>query len=715
MEFNRRLYRDNPLHLYSYQIDKETFKLVIINVNKGNVSSITISYQDRDYEFDLKTSDPVIELEDNIISNSFVNEVPFIKKAVIEDREIVFEYSKNYLYLLQPKSIANMRDEKYLYIQKMVKYNGCKKENVKCCADQFKDYWHCTCGSVNLNCQDECISCHINKELLFSHEIDNSVEEVKSRRIVRSNIYILWLGLILLFIQFAIVDVMLGGDLFFSNSDLNSFLAVVNRVVVPVVLTVLTISLIFARRRYLLKLEMGLDIARIVCVIYLGVIVNISFVRHSYAFVFFVGFNLVLIGLYVAHIILYIKRTYQVVSIALMSCLLISGVIQAGYFSKIDMSVSKEGVTLVIHENEKELYIQKEIDNVEIYKAVFEDTIDYSNIETLNIDENLNYLVMSSPMTLPSLKTINVSTNNPYLYIKDNILFYKGTNDVCLVPSTLEEVTIDWEVVEEADFKNCKNLKKVTFTNKVKEIKYDAFTGCESLETIIFEEGSNLKIIEEYAFSECHSLKEIVIPNSLEKIGRGVLYNCVNLEKVTIPFMGEYRYTKYESSNPNYLAYIFGPGYNFDHLNANKLKEVHITEQQIIQNVSFYNCPAEKIIIEGTNLLEGAYLGNQAFFGCKNLKELVIPEGITEIKENCFKNCLNLETIYLPTSLKLIKTNAFAGCEALKEVNYEGNLLENIEIESGNECLTALFLFFVKRKTLTSKKCLHLIFFKHII
>ena len=216
--------------------------------------------------------------------------------------------------------------------------------------------------------------------------------------------------------------------------------------------------------------------------------------------------------------------------------------------------------------------------------------------------------------------------------------------------------------------------------------------NCKSLETVIFEEGSSLTSLGDLAFYGCSSLKEIEIPKSVQRVGRGILGGCPNIEKVTIPFTGEYRYTVDDSTNQNTLAYTFGSGYNIANFDLPNLKEVVITDQKIFQNVTFYKCPAEKIVINGDSLLEGAHLGQNVFYECKNLKEIVIPEGITSIGKNCFINCTNLEKITLPSTLKLIETDAFSGCTALKEVKYMGENIENIEIKSGNDAIFALLL-----------------------
>ena len=175
MIFNNKLFKENPLHLYSFDIVDNILKLVLINIDNKDVSTIFIVHNEHDYQIEVNSKDKVIEVEIECKEKTNSLETPIIKEAIIDGIRVNFNYSYEYLYIIQPKSIASMKDEKYLYIQKMVKYNGCKKENVKCYSDQFKDYWHCSCGSVNLNCQDECISCGIDRNTLFTQEIDNSV------------------------------------------------------------------------------------------------------------------------------------------------------------------------------------------------------------------------------------------------------------------------------------------------------------------------------------------------------------------------------------------------------------------------------------------------------------------------------------------------------------------------------------------------------------
>ena len=69
-------------------------------------------------------------------------------------------------------------------------------------------------------------------------------------------------------------------------------------------------------------------------------------------------------------------------------------------------------------------------------------------------------------------------------------------------------------------------------------------------------------------------------------------------------------------------------------------------------------------VVTNSNSIEKGF-----FDSCSTqLKEVIIPEGITTIEANAFEGCFSLESITLPSSIKHIGPNAFAGCKELKEV-----------------------------------------------
>ncbi len=59
---------------------------------------------------------------------------------------------------------------------------------------------------------------------------------------------------------------------------------------------------------------------------------------------------------------------------------------------------------------------------------------------------------------------------------------------------------------------------------------------------------------------------------------------------------------------------------------------------------------------------------DDAFSGCRNLKEIILPSSVTRIGSKAIVRCTNLQKIILPSSVTNIGNYAFAGCANLKEI-----------------------------------------------
>ena len=62
--------------------------------------------------------------------------------------------------------------------------------------------------------------------------------------------------------------------------------------------------------------------------------------------------------------------------------------------------------------------------------------------------------------------------------------------------------------------------------------------------------------------------------------------------------------------------------------------------------------------------------------GKTDVKDFVIPEGITDIPEGAFANCYNLHSVTMPNSVVCIHDEAFSGCSSLSQINFPANLEE---------------------------------------
>ena len=77
-----------------------------------------------------------------------------------------------------------------------------------------------------------------------------------------------------------------------------------------------------------------------------------------------------------------------------------------------------------------------------------------------------------------------------------------------------------------------------------------------------------------------------------------------------------------------------------------------------------------KVVIE-----EGIHdIGQMAFYELPNLREVVLPESIVEIRNYAFKNCKSLTTINLE-GVDFIREGAFYGCSALENVTFAQNVV----------------------------------------
>ncbi len=65
----------------------------------------------------------------------------------------------------------------------------------------------------------------------------------------------------------------------------------------------------------------------------------------------------------------------------------------------------------------------------------------------------------------------------------------------------------------------------------------------------------------------------------------------------------------------------------------------------------------------------GAVVSSMVTGNCKDILEIVVPEGVTRIDAGTAPHCSQLETVELPDSLTYIAASAFISCPRLKELH----------------------------------------------
>ena len=275
--------------------------------------------------------------------------------------------------------------------------------------------------------------------------------------------------------------------------------------------------------------------------------------------------------------------------------------------------------------------------------------------------------------------------------------------------------------IPKSTFENCTSLKNITIPHSIREIESDAFNGCTNLDSISL--GYNLQNIETDAFANCSALKNITLYsetpptcgsfsndayiNAVVNVPEGCLSayqaaapweNFWNIkEDASLIYRFEVDGIKYEKISPQEASLIDATQCQQSNLAINKVtfksKEYSITQignaafkgNSDLKNISlpdgltsignnaFANCSNLTKITLPSGLSE---LGDALFSGCTSLSSLTIPEGVTRIGEETFYRCSGLTQITLPNSITEIGNSAFSGCSNLTQITLPSDLSE---------------------------------------
>ena len=187
------------------------------------------------------------------------------------------------------------------------------------------------------------------------------------------------------------------------------------------------------------------------------------------------------------------------------------------------------------------------------------------------------------------------------------------------------------------------SLTSITIHSGVTSIGSEAFRYCSNLESVTFAEGSQLTSIGDYAFYFCSNLTSIEILSGVTSIGSDAFDGCY----LTIVY--------------NYSDLEITAG-SSDHGGVAQYAEVVLTEDNL-GNVKDEN--GYVTYTDGEEVLLLGYLGSE--------KDIVIPEGVTRIAEYTFDEN-DIVSVTLPESLTAIGNSAFSGCHNLKEVYNNSSL-----------------------------------------
>lgn len=302
---------------------------------------------------------------------------------------------------------------------------------------------------------------------------------------------------------------------------------------------------------------------------------------------------------------------------------------------------------------------------------------------------------------------------------------------------TIKKVVLPDTVTELSKncFKNCTNLEEVILSKRLKIIGENCFNGCLSLKEIILPDG--LRQIGETAFCQCNQLKSVTIPDSVMSL-KSSFISCRKLEDVRISekvtgideraFLDTpWRNTSQDEfiHNEDLSWWIY---YNDSGSSGKELRREREIEEMKEKIEKFLNITVSTICIivllimaipyMGTVTINGyfipyhfslkkgtaiihAYKGlsriltlpsslffhrvrkiqeyypsklGTPFYQNTIVREVVIPDTVTEISNFCFMGCTALEKVKLSSNLKKIGKDCFKDCTSLKTIIFPGSI-----------------------------------------
>jgi hypothetical protein len=270
---------------------------------------------------------------------------------------------------------------------------------------------------------------------------------------------------------------------------------------------------------------------------------------------------------------------------------------------------------------------------------------------------------------------------------------------------TINSVTIENNVTAIGNnaFSYCENMTSVTMPNSITSIGDSAFLVCTGLPTILIPD--QVTTIGDFVFYGCKSLETITIPASVSAIGTLAFDECNSLTAIDVhadnnDFLsddgvlydkGKTRLILYPEQKsgttfeiPNTVTIIEKATFNKSSLTTitipDAVTEIKYAAFWCCRNLTgiilpnslktigaevFYYCESLTTITIPNTVTE---MGVNVFYGCNNLKSVSLPATLKEIPDYTFHNCSSLTSIEIPNSITAIGYKAFAACTGLEEV-----------------------------------------------
>jgi len=185
------------------------------------------------------------------------------------------------------------------------------------------------------------------------------------------------------------------------------------------------------------------------------------------------------------------------------------------------------------------------------------------------------------------------------------------------------------------------------------------YIGDQEITNLVIPE--EITTISSYPFMNCTYLTSVTIPNSVTSIGQNAFSGCCSLTAVYISDLTAWcNISFYDySSNPLYYAHRL-------YMNEQEVTSLVIPDGVTsIRDRAFRYCSCLTSVTIPNSVTT---IGEQVFQGCSNVTTLKLPDNLRLIKKETFEGCSKLKSVTIPSTVEVIYQNAFDGCTGLESV-----------------------------------------------
>ena len=317
-----------------------------------------------------------------------------------------------------------------------------------------------------------------------------------------------------------------------------------------------------------------------------------------------------------------------------------------------------------------------------------------SNLTSVAIPDSVTIISGFAFAYCKSLTSVTFSKNSLLTGMGDGIFTACGNLTSITIPDCVK-------IIGNGAFQQCTGFTDITIPDEVTSIGNYTFSGCNNLTSVTFGEDSKLAGIGADAFADCGSLASVSIPSSVTNIGEDAFANCSNITKVTIDDIASWCNIDFGNSTANPLFYAVRL-----YLGENEVTDLVIPDGITeIKPYAFYNCSN----LTSITIHDGVTsIGQEVFRYCANIVEATMPTTAishisqdnlktvvltsgTEIGDSAFNNCSSLTNITISDSVTNIGNYAFRACTSLASVTFgENSQLTSIGDDAFDGCTSLI-------------------------